>query len=214
MRLLLIPLAYFAFTGVLWFFIGERIELLDSIDDVVPWLRGFESWAWAVGMGIVIIDFLLPMPATPALIGLGVIYGPLLGGLLGGVATTTGGMAGFTLARLLGRRGALYIATERELNKVEGFYRRWGIYAVVFGRAVGGPAEWLVLTAGISDMPWLRALLGVAAGGFAAAFVHSMLGDLAVERPMLALAAIIALAVIMGIAARVMMRARGGAQGR
>ncbi|HYC00669.1 MAG TPA: VTT domain-containing protein [Candidatus Limnocylindrales bacterium] len=208
MRLLIIPVFYFLFTGLLWFTIGDRLDLPESFDEVVPWLRSFQSWAWAVAMAVVIADFLLPMPSTPALIGLGVIYGPWTGGALGGVACTTAGMMGFGLARMLGRRGALWLVDERELAAVERFYSRWGIYAVVFGRAVGGPAEWLVLTAGISGMSWLRALLGVMAGGFAAAFVHAMLGDIAVQRPLLALVIVLTLAGAMALVARWMIRAR------
>ncbi|HYC57081.1 MAG TPA: VTT domain-containing protein [Candidatus Binatia bacterium] len=206
MRLLLVPLFYFLFTGALWFTIGERIDLPESFADVVPWLRSFQGWAWAVAMGVVVADFLLPMPSTPALISLGVIYGPWLGGALGGIACTVAGMLGFGLARLVGRRGALYLAEERELAAVERFYGRWGTYAVVFGPAVGGPAEWLVIAAGLSGMPVTRALVGVMAGGFAAAYVHALFGDLAVERPWLAMGGVLVLAVVLAMLARRMMR--------
>jgi uncharacterized membrane protein YdjX (TVP38/TMEM64 family) len=73
---------------------------------------------------------------------------------------------------------------------------------VALGRAIGGPLEWLVLIAGISGMPFARALAALLAGGFSAAFVTAWLGDLAVDRPALALTLVLVLAVALAWLAR------------
>jgi uncharacterized membrane protein YdjX (TVP38/TMEM64 family) len=201
-RLLLIPLCFVLLSALAALVLGERLEIPGSFAEAVAWLRSFERWAWAVAMAVIIGDFLLPLPSTPALVSLGIIYGPLLGGLLGGIATTSAGLLAFGLTRALGRRGALALVGEQDLARAQRFYDRWGIYAVALGRAIGGPLEWLVLIAGISGMPFARALAALLAGGFSAAFVTAWLGDLAVDRPALALTLVLVLAVALAWLAR------------
>jgi uncharacterized membrane protein YdjX (TVP38/TMEM64 family) len=201
-RLLLIPLLFILLSALLALVLGDRVELPESFAEAVAWLRSFERWAWAVAMAVIIGDFLLPLPSTPALVTLGIIYGPLLGGVLGGIATTTAGLLAFGLTRALGRRGALYLVGEQDLARAQRFYDRWGVYAVALGRALGGPLEWLVLIAGISGMPALRASVALLVGGFSAAFVTAWLGDLAVDRPALAITLVLALASVLAWLAR------------
>ena len=197
MRLLLIPLLFVLLSSLIALALGSQIEVPGSFAEAVAWLRSFERWAWAVAMGVIIGDFLLPLPSTPALVTLGIIYGPLLGGLLGGIATTSAGLLAFGVTRALGRRGALFLVGARDLALAQRFYDRWGIYAVVLGRAIGGPAEWLILVAGISRMPFSRVLVALVVGGFSASFVTAWLGDLAVNRPLLAITFVILLAVFL-----------------
>jgi uncharacterized membrane protein YdjX (TVP38/TMEM64 family) len=201
-RLLLIPLLFVLASALIAFVLGSQVEIPDSFAEAVAWLRSFERWAWAVAMAVIIGDFLLPLPSTPALVSLGIIYGPLLGGVLGGIATTTAGLLAFGVTRALGRRGALYLVGERDLARAQRFYDRWGVYAVALGRALGGPLEWLVLIAGISGMPVLRASVALLVGGFAAAFVTAWLGDLAVDRPALAITLVLVLAIALAWLAR------------
>ncbi len=207
MRLLLIPLLFIVLSGVALLAAGDRLEIPGSFAEAVTWLRSFERWAWLAGMGVIIADFLLPMPSTPAFVGLGIVYGPFVGGLIGGSAATIAGLLAFGLTRSLGERGALFLVGERDLARAQRFYEEWGIYAVVLGRAIGGPAEWLVLIAGISDMAFSRVLGALIVGGFSAAFVNAWLGDLAVERPLLSFTLVVLLAVLVAWLARRMMAA-------
>ena len=202
MRLLLIPLAFFLVSATAALVLGSRVEIPESFAEAVAWLRSFDRWAWAVAMAVIVGDFLLPLPSTPALVCLGIIYGPWLGGLLGGVATTSAGLLAFGTTRALGRRGALYLVGEQDLARAQRFYDRWGVYAVALGRALGGPLEWLVLIAGISGMPLLRASVALLVGGFSAAFVTAWLGDLAVDRPALAIALVLVLVLTLAWLAR------------
>ncbi len=153
-------------------------------------------------MGLITAAFPLPMPSTPALVGLGIVYGPFVGGLIGGSAATLAGLLAFGLTRSLGQRGALLLVGERDLARAQRFYDQWGIYAVVLGRAIGGPAEWLVLIAGISNMAFSRALGALIVGGFSAAFVNAWLGSLAVVRPVLSLTLVLLLATLLAWLAR------------
>lgn len=188
MRLLIFPALFFAFTALLGWTLGDHVVFPESFDDVVVWLRGQGSWAWAVGGGVILADALLPVPATPAMFSMGIIYGPLVGGVVCGTASVIAGLVGFGATRLLGRRGALYLVGEKDLARTEAFYERWGLYAVVIGRAIGGPAEWAVILAGLSRMPFGKVLGALLLGGFVSGLVMASLGAALVAQPLLAAA--------------------------
>jgi uncharacterized membrane protein YdjX (TVP38/TMEM64 family) len=46
-------------------------------------LRQYENWAWALGIGLIWADLVLPVPQTAVIAALGIVYGAVLGGLLG-----------------------------------------------------------------------------------------------------------------------------------
>ncbi len=185
MRLLLIPLAFLAFGLTFMTTIGSGLEVPESMDEVAEWLRGYGPWAWAVAALVIAADSVLPMPTAPAMFVLGVIYGPLLGGFIGSAASTLAGAIGFGLVRFLGPRGARWVVGDADVARAEGFYDRYGLTAIVLGKAVGGPAEWVVLIAGLSRMPTSHVLLAIAVGAVPAGFVMATLGAMAIDRPWL-----------------------------
>jgi hypothetical protein len=63
-----------------------RIPTPQEANDAVLTLRTWESWAWALGIALIWGDVVLPAPQTTVIAGLGIIYGALLGGLLGSPA--------------------------------------------------------------------------------------------------------------------------------
>jgi uncharacterized membrane protein YdjX (TVP38/TMEM64 family) len=188
MRLLIFPAILFGVTALIAWAVGDRLVFPEDFDDVVVWLRSHGAYAWAVGGGVILADALMPVPSTPAMFSMGIIYGPLLGGIVCGTASVIAGLVGFGATRMLGRRGALYLVGEKDLLRTEAFYERWGLYAVVVGRAVGGPAEWAVILAGLSRMPFRSVLGALILGGFASGMVMAALGAGAVTRPLLAVA--------------------------
>ena len=188
MRLLIFPAMVFGIAGFFAWTFGDRLVFPEEFDEVVVWLRGHGEYAWAVGGSVILADALLPVPSTAAMFSMGIIYGPLLGGLVCGAASVLAGLMGFGATRILGRRGAIFLVGEKDLERTEAFYRRWGLYAVVFGRAIGGPAEWVVVLAGLSKMPFLEVLGALCLGGFVSGMVMAALGSAAVTQPLLAVA--------------------------
>lgn len=202
MRLLAIPLLFILVSAAVAFVLGDLDAVPASFAEAVAWLRGHGDWLWLAASAVIIGDFLLPLPSTPALVSLGMVYGPFWGGLIGGIATAVSGLLAFGVTRAIGRRGALFLVGERDLQRAEHFYARWGVSAVVIGRAVGGPLEWLVLIAGISGMPWMRATIALLLGGCASAFATAWLGHVAVDRPILAVALVVAWALAFALIGR------------
>ena len=71
-----------------------RIPTPEDANNVVLSLRGWGSWSWAVGVGLIWADLVLPIPQTAVIAALGIIYGSLLGGLLGSLGLITSGLVG------------------------------------------------------------------------------------------------------------------------
>jgi uncharacterized membrane protein YdjX (TVP38/TMEM64 family) len=60
-----------------------KIPTPEEANDAVLALRHYGSWAWALGIALIWADLVLPIPQTAVIAALGIIYGTLLGGLLG-----------------------------------------------------------------------------------------------------------------------------------
>ena len=69
--------------GVLALVLGSCARIPTSLQasEALLALRGYGSWAWAVGIALVWADVLLPIPQTAVIAALGIIYGTWLGPL-------------------------------------------------------------------------------------------------------------------------------------
>ena len=200
MRILLLPLLFFSLGALIVFFVGPALEFPESYADFLTWLESFEQWAWLAGSLMIIGDAVLPLPSDPTIFSFGLLYGGLLGGFIGGTAATIAGLLGYGLARLLGERGALFLVGEKDLGKTRSFYDSWGFAAVALGRAIGGPAEYLVVVAGLTHMPFVKVLSAILTGAYSAAFCISFLGAYSRINPILAVLLAIALVLsLMGL---------------
>ena len=57
-----------------------------------------------MGIALIWADVVLPIPQTAVIAALGIIYGTLLGGLLGSLGLITGGLLGYVLMLTSARR--------------------------------------------------------------------------------------------------------------
>ena len=188
MRLLLFPIILFALGGTLAWVFADQLAMPEDYAELVTWLRAQGDYAWAVGLLLILGDALLPVPSAPAMFAMGVIYGPVLGTLISGTAMVLASLIGYGSLKLLGRGAAVRIIGEADLERTERFYERWGMIAVIFGRAIGGPAEWAVIFAGLSNMPFRKVLGAISIGAYVASAVVASLGAMSVFEPALALA--------------------------
>jgi uncharacterized membrane protein YdjX (TVP38/TMEM64 family) len=122
--------------------------------DAVLTLRQYEGWAWAVGIALIWADVVLPIPQTAVIAALGIIYGTLLGGLLGSLGLITGGLLGYGLMLTSARRFAQRFAGPRSLRKMESLFDRGGAWAIVLTRSLPySIPEAMVFLAGLAAMP-------------------------------------------------------------
>lgn len=197
MRILLLPLIFTFIGGMYYVFLGDLFHIPDSPEDLLVSLESHKDQAWIVAMCIIIGDVVLPLPSDITVFTLGILYGPLKGGALGSLATFIAGIIGFYIARLMGEKGALFLLGKDDLERANRFYEKWGFLAVALGRAIGGPAEYLVIAAGLTKMSPIKVISAIFIGGASSSFFMAYLGSQASDSPYLAVLAAITLVVFL-----------------
>lgn len=158
-------------------------------NDAVLTLRQYESWAWVLGIALIWADLVLPVPQTAVIAALGIIYGTLLGGLLGSLGLITGGLLGYVLMRTSARRYVQRFVGPRSLHKMEGVFDRGGAWAIVLTRSLPySVPEAMVFLAGLAGMPMGKFIAALTIGSVPTAFVFAAIGAGWASQPILALA--------------------------
>ena len=157
-------------------------------NDAVLVLREYGSWAWALGIVLIWIDLVLPVPQTAVIGALGIIYGTLLGGLLGSLGLISSGLLGYGLMLTSARRFAQRLAGPRSLHKMESLFDRGGAWAIVLTRSLPfSVPEAMVFLAGLAGMPIRRFTAALTIGGVPTAFAFAAIGAGWADQPILAL---------------------------
>jgi uncharacterized membrane protein YdjX (TVP38/TMEM64 family) len=123
-------------------------------NDAVLTLREYESWAWALGIALIWADVVLPVPQTAVIAALGMIYGTLLGALLGTLGLITGGLLGYLLMLTSARRYVQRFVGPQSLHTLERLFDQRGAWAIVLTRSFPySVPEAMVFLAGLAGMP-------------------------------------------------------------
>jgi uncharacterized membrane protein YdjX (TVP38/TMEM64 family) len=146
-------------------------------------LRQFGGWAWLAGIGLIVSDLVAPVPATAVIAGLGMIYGPILGGLIGGFGSMLAGLVAFGGCRAIGPRVAERLVGEADLSMLRRFFERYGLWAVAFSRWMPLLPEALCCLAGLAGMRAAPFVASLACGSFAMGFAFGALGQAYMDRP-------------------------------
>jgi uncharacterized membrane protein YdjX (TVP38/TMEM64 family) len=160
---------------VIW---GDAFEAALTGDAPAEFLRRHREWAWLAVIGALASDVLLPIPATPLMAALGMAYGPVLGGLIGGVGSMLGGWIAYALCLRLGRAAVGRWIGVEELKLADALFLRHGGWAVAGSRWLPVLPEALACLAGIARMPAWSFLLSLACGSLPMAFAFALLGHL------------------------------------
>jgi uncharacterized membrane protein YdjX (TVP38/TMEM64 family) len=180
--LIVIGVATIAFSS--W----ERIPSHHQATDAVLMLRQFEGWAWALGVALVSIDLVLPVPQTSVIAALGIVYGTLLGTLLGSLGLVIGGLLGYLLMRTSARRYVQRLVRPQRLQKMERLFERGGAWAIVLTRSLPySVPEVIVFLAGLARMPMGKFITALTVGSVPTAFAFAAIGSLLADQPILAL---------------------------
>ena len=177
--------------GVLSFVLAAcaRIPTPQEANDAVMTLREYESWAWALGIALIWGDVVLPVPQTAVIAALGIIYGTLLGGLLGSFGLITGGLLGYVLMLTSARRYVQRFVGPKSLHKMERVFDRSGAWAIVLTRSLPySVPEAMVFLAGLAGMPMRKFTAALTIGSVPTAFGFAAIGAGWADQPILALA--------------------------
>lgn len=182
MRVFLLLLLLGVFIAAPNLILGERYN-----QAMLDWMKVTGSWAWLAGIGLIVADLVIPVPATTVSAALGLIYGTIVGGLLASIGIFAAGTVAYTLSRLLGLRAALRLVGRRDLKSTAAFFERNGIWAVALSRGLPLLPEAISCLAGLAHMPVRRYLLALMCGSLPVGFVFATLGAMLDQQPLLGL---------------------------
>jgi uncharacterized membrane protein YdjX (TVP38/TMEM64 family) len=166
-----------------------KIPTPQEANDAVLALRKYESRAWAVGIALIWADLVLPIPQTAVIAALGIIYGTLLGGLLGSLGLITGGLLGYGLMLTSARRLVQRFVGPRSLHKMKSLFDRGGAWAIVLTRSLPySIPEAMAFLAGLASMPLDKFIAALSIGSVPTAFAFAAIGAGWADQPILALA--------------------------
>jgi uncharacterized membrane protein YdjX (TVP38/TMEM64 family) len=141
----------------------------------VPVLGDAGPVAAAAGIGLLLADAALPVPASLVTVARRALFGVVAGALL----SLAGGLGATLLAFGLGRRGRGpldRIATPVQRCRADDLLARYGLLAVVVIRPVPMLAETVALLAGTSGLSWGAVELVGVAGAVPAAVLYAAAG--------------------------------------
>jgi uncharacterized membrane protein YdjX (TVP38/TMEM64 family) len=177
--------------------------------DAVLTLREYEGWAWAVGIALIWVDLVLPIPQTAVIAAFGIIYGTVLGGLLGSLGLVTSGLLGYGLMLTSARRFVQRFVGPRSLHKMESLFDRGGAWAIVLTRSLPySVPEAMVFLAGLAGMPMRKYIVALTIGSVPTAFVFAAIGAGWADRPILVLVVSYVLPILLLPIALYLMRTR------
>ncbi len=131
---------------------GEWFEKFFDYQACVDWFADIKPCAWLIGVGALVGDIVLPLPATGVMAALGNVYGFWSGFAFSFVGSFLAGLTGYFIARYAGRHTVGRLVTEDELQEFEGLFDRWGGYAIIFSRMLPVLPEVITILAGFAAM--------------------------------------------------------------
>jgi uncharacterized membrane protein YdjX (TVP38/TMEM64 family) len=178
-------------------------------NEAVLTLRQYESWAWALGIALIWADLVLPIPQTAVIAALGIIYGTLLGGLLGSLGLITSGLLGYWLMLTSARRFVQRIAGPRSLHRMESLFDQGGAWAIILTRSLPySVPEAMVFLAGLAGMPMRKFTSALTIGSVPTAFAFAAVGAGWADQPVLAIVVSYVLPILLLPVALYLMRLR------
>ena len=166
-------------TGLLALFL--IVEALDVplLMDPTPWLERGGPVAALVGVLLLTVDVLLPVPSNVVMLANGALFGVVGGTLLSLVGSMGAAVAGFWI----GRRGGTILdafvpATEH--RRADSLLERWGVAAIVMTRPLPLLAETVMVLAGASPLGWGRAMVAATLGLLPTCLLYALVGATAI----------------------------------
>jgi uncharacterized membrane protein YdjX (TVP38/TMEM64 family) len=152
-------------------------------------LARYGKVAWIAGIVLLVLDLALPVPGSAVMAGLGFLYGPVLGGLIGSAGSVLSGLLAYGLCRKFGYAVARRIAGETELQKSERLFAHSGGWIVALSRWLPLLPEVIACLAGLARMPFRNFALALGCGSVPMAFAYAAVGSAGVKHPAVALTA-------------------------
>jgi uncharacterized membrane protein YdjX (TVP38/TMEM64 family) len=184
------------------FLVGEAAGI-PLLEDPTPWLERAGWLSAAIGVTLLAVDVLLPIPSNVIMIAHGALFGTLVGTLL----SLAGSMAAAAAGVWIGRRGGPLLAMAvpaDERARANAILERWGVLAIVVSRPLPLLAETITVLAGASSLGWGRAMVAALLGSLPPCLFYAWAGAASIgfEGGALVFGAVVVLAAAVGLAGR------------
>jgi len=160
-----------------YFIWHEQMDAYFASESYRQWLLSVRSYAWLVGIGLIVCDLFLPIPTLPILAAMGTLYGTFTGGIIATVGLVLAGVVAYGLARLVGLKAARFLASRSELSDLQRFFDSWGAAGIIATRALPVVPEVMTVLAGLARMHLGRFLLSLFLGSAAVGFALAWVGE-------------------------------------
>ena len=187
MRLLWLFLALAVIVLITFAVWGDAFEKQFTVEGSLQWLQRMGSWAWLAAIGLLASDLFLPIPSTVIFTALGLLYGPLWGGIVGTAGFSLGGLIAYGICRAFGERTSRWLLGERDFARGHALFETSGGWIVVISRWLPVLPEVISCIAGLTQMPFAKFLLALFCGSTPIAFTFAALGHAGRDQPGLAL---------------------------
>ena len=135
------------------------------------------GWAaGAIGVTLLAVDALLPVPSSIVMVLHGALYGPVTGAALSLAGRVLAAAFGFAVGRSGGALVERYAGGD-ESERANRLFDRWGALGIVASRPVPLVAETVMVLAGASRMRWSVALAAAVAGSLPEVVVYALAGS-------------------------------------
>lgn len=154
-----------------------------SSQDAVTWLRQYGRWGWLVALVLFMGDLFLPIPSTAVMSSLGLLYGPVWGGLIGGIGSVGSGIITYGFCRLFGESAVEKLLGKKDQEKGKLLFMKYGGWMVALSRWLPLLPEVVSCMAGFLRMPWHTFVMALVCGALPMAFTFAMVGHLGSDHP-------------------------------
>lgn len=169
---------------LLW---GDRFTAGMAEGGAGGWLESYGRYAWAAGIGLLIADLALPVPTTAIMAALGLVYGPLIGGLVAAAGSIASGLIGYGVGRHLGRPVVRRLLGGKAVAEGDRLFANVGGWMVALSRWLPVVSEVVACMAGLARMRFAIFLAALVCGSVPLAFLFAAIGEAGSGSPLLTL---------------------------
>jgi uncharacterized membrane protein YdjX (TVP38/TMEM64 family) len=171
-----------------WGLFGQELEATWDVAGLAASFEKAKSWAWLLGVALLVADLIFPIPGTIVMSALGAVYGFWLGGFLASLGSFLAGLAGYGVGRFFQETKAKRWLGEKDFEKGRALFTRGGALMIALSRAVPIIPEVLACMAGLLRMPFKSFCVAMLCGSVPMGFLFAWIGTLGRDSPSWALA--------------------------
>lgn len=206
MRIIWLMIGIAALFLLSWGLFGEGLEEVWNVEKLAGYFEQAKSWAWLLGILLLLVDLLLPIPGTIVMSALGVVYGFWIGGLIATIGSMLAGILGYGVGRFFDEKFAKRWLGEKDFEKGRSLFDKSGAWVVAVSRALPILPEVIACMAGLLRMPFGKFVIALACGSIPMGFLFAWIGAIGRDQPAWGLAFSLGVPAVLWGAAALMRR--------